>query len=128
MVVVNHHLRLADLALKEEGFGELLPGTDAVILDEAHQVPEIAAQYAASRAEFENTVDVTVTSAMALTEEQSAKLSQALTQRLKRTVRLVNEIDPALIGGAVVRAGDFVIDGSLRGRVERLGNIMKTVF
>lgn len=91
-------------------------------------LPEIAAQYAASRAEFENTVDVTVTSAMALTEEQSAKLSKALTQRLKRTVRLVNEIDPALIGGAVVRAGDFVIDGSLRGRVERLGNIMKTVF
>jgi len=45
IVVVNHHLLLADLALKEEGFGELLPGTDAVILDEAHQVPEIAAQF-----------------------------------------------------------------------------------
>jgi ATP-dependent DNA helicase DinG len=45
VVVVNHHLLLADLALKEEGFGELLPGTDAVILDEAHQVPEIAAQF-----------------------------------------------------------------------------------
>lgn len=45
VVVVNHHLLLADLALKEEGFGELLPGTDAVILDEAHQVPEVAAQF-----------------------------------------------------------------------------------
>jgi ATP-dependent DNA helicase DinG len=45
VVVVNHHLLLADLALKEEGFGDLLPGADAVILDEAHQVPETAAQF-----------------------------------------------------------------------------------
>jgi ATP-dependent DNA helicase DinG len=45
IVVVNHHLLLADLALKDGGFGELLPGTEAVILDEAHQVPEIAAQF-----------------------------------------------------------------------------------
>src|SRR5471032_1133203 len=45
IVVVNHHLLLADLALKDEGFGDLLPGTDAVILDEAHQIPDIAAQF-----------------------------------------------------------------------------------
>jgi hypothetical protein len=44
IVIVNHHLLLADLALKEEGFGDLLPGAEAVILDEAHQVPDIAAQ------------------------------------------------------------------------------------
>lgn len=45
IIVVNHHLLLADLALKEEGFGELLPGADALILDEAHQIPDIAAQF-----------------------------------------------------------------------------------
>jgi ATP-dependent DNA helicase DinG len=45
IVIVNHHLLLADLALKEEGFGELLPGADAVIVDEAHQIPEIATQF-----------------------------------------------------------------------------------
>jgi len=45
IVIVNHHLLLADLALKEGGFGDLLPGTEAVILDEAHQIPEIAAQF-----------------------------------------------------------------------------------
>jgi ATP-dependent DNA helicase DinG len=45
IVVVNHHLLLADLALKDEGFGDLLPGADAVILDEAHQVPDVAAQF-----------------------------------------------------------------------------------
>ncbi len=43
LVVVNHHLLLADLALKEEGFGDLLPSADALILDEAHQLPELAA-------------------------------------------------------------------------------------
>src|SRR5271167_474507 len=45
IVIVNHHLLLADMALKEEGFGDLLPGAEAVILDEAHQVPDIAAQF-----------------------------------------------------------------------------------
>lgn len=45
VVVVNHHLLLADLALKEDGFGELLPGADAVVVDEAHQLPEIAARF-----------------------------------------------------------------------------------
>jgi ATP-dependent DNA helicase DinG len=45
LVVVNHHLLLADLAMKEEGFIEFLPGADAVILDEAHQIPDLAAQF-----------------------------------------------------------------------------------
>jgi F-type H+-transporting ATPase subunit delta len=87
-------------------------------------LPQVAAQYAALRAEVENTVEVTVASALPLTAEQSDKLAQALTRRLRRTVRLTATVDPSLIGGAVVRAGDFVIDGSLRGRVERLANTM----
>ena len=45
LVVVNHHLLLADLAMKEEGFVEFLPGAEAVILDEAHQVPDLAVQF-----------------------------------------------------------------------------------
>jgi len=45
VIVVNHHLLLADLALKDEGFGELLPQVDAVIVDEAHQLPEIAGAF-----------------------------------------------------------------------------------
>ena len=45
IVIVNHHLLLADLALKESGFGELLPGADAVIVDEAHQLPDVAQQF-----------------------------------------------------------------------------------
>lgn len=45
VVVVNHHLLLADLAIKQEGFGEILPGASAFVLDEAHQLPELAAQF-----------------------------------------------------------------------------------
>ncbi|MBU2479263.1 MAG: ATP-dependent DNA helicase, partial [Gammaproteobacteria bacterium] len=45
LLVINHHLLFADMALKEEGFGELLPGVDAVIVDEAHQIPEVATQF-----------------------------------------------------------------------------------
>ncbi len=45
LVVVNHHLLLADLAMKESGFVEFLPGADAIILDEAHQIPDLAAQF-----------------------------------------------------------------------------------
>ena len=87
-------------------------------------LPEISAQFAALRADVENTADVTVTSALPLTAEQSARLVAALQKRLGRTIRLHAEVDTALVGGAVVRAGDFVVDGSLRGRIERLGNLM----
>lgn len=87
-------------------------------------LPAIADQYAALRADVENTIEVKVTAAMPLSEEQSKKLVDALAKRLARTVRLHTEIDPGLIGGAVIRAGDFVVDGSLRGRIERLNNTM----
>ncbi|WP_370306870.1 ATP-dependent DNA helicase [Sinimarinibacterium flocculans] len=45
VVVVNHHLLLSDFTLKDQGFGQILSGSDAVILDEAHQLPELAAQF-----------------------------------------------------------------------------------
>lgn len=106
----------ADLSAKARNFLQLLADNRRLEL-----LPQIALQYEALRAEVENTVDVTVTSAMPLTGAQSAKLSAALAKRFKRTVRLQQELDPKLIGGAIVRAGDFVVDGSLRGRVERLG-------
>ncbi len=83
-------------------------------------LPEIATQFEALRAAVENTIDVHVASAVALDEAQQAKLIAALTQRFRRTVRMQNSVDPTLLGGAVVRAGDMVIDGSLKSRLERL--------
>jgi ATP-dependent DNA helicase DinG len=49
VVIVNHHLLLADLALKEDGFGDLLGAVDAVILDEAHEIPDLATQFFGAR-------------------------------------------------------------------------------
>ncbi len=45
IVIINHHLLMADLVLKEEGFGDLLPGADAIVIDEAHQLPDVATQF-----------------------------------------------------------------------------------
>jgi F-type H+-transporting ATPase subunit delta len=81
---------------------------------------EIAAQYEVLRAGVENMIDVHVTSAVALDEAQQAKLLAALTHRFHRQVRMQSSVDPTLLGGAVVRAGDLVIDGSLKARLERL--------
>jgi F-type H+-transporting ATPase subunit delta len=83
-------------------------------------LPEVAAIYEELRAEEENITDVYVTSAVQLDEAQRARLSAALKKRLKREIRLHCAVDASLIGGAIVRAGDFVIDGSLKARLERL--------
>jgi F-type H+-transporting ATPase subunit delta len=83
-------------------------------------LPEILVQFEALRASVENTIDVDVVSAVALNETQTANLTEALTRRFKRKVRMHKSVDATLLGGAVVRAGDMVIDGSLKGRLERL--------
>jgi F-type H+-transporting ATPase subunit delta len=93
------------------------------VLAENHRLlvlPEIAAHYEILRAAVENTVEVDVVSAVALDPPQQAKLAAALTARLKRRVHMHNSVDAALLGGAIVRAGDLVIDGSLKGRLARL--------
>jgi F-type H+-transporting ATPase subunit delta len=93
------------------------------VLAENHRLlllPEIAAHYEEFRSAVENTVDVEVVSAVKLDAAQSDKLSAALAKRLKRNVRMKNSVDATLLGGAVLRAGDLVIDGSLKGRLERL--------
>ena len=93
------------------------------VLAENHRLlllPEIAMHYEAARAEVENTVDVEVISAVALDSAQAEKLAAAVGTRLKRRVRVHNSVDPTLLGGAVIRAGDLVIDGSIKGRLERL--------
>jgi len=82
--------------------------------------PEIAAQYAALRAEAENRVDVEVRTAAELGDTQREALASALEKRLARQVSLSCTIDEALIGGAVIRAGDLVIDGSVRAQLARL--------
>ncbi len=83
-------------------------------------LPEIAALFDELKDRAQGVADVTVSSAAALAGTQQRELATALEKRLRRTVRLHCEVDPTLIGGAVLRAGDLVIDGSLRTRLERI--------
>jgi F-type H+-transporting ATPase subunit delta len=83
-------------------------------------LPEIAARFDALKDSAEGVTDVTVTAAAALDDAQRTRLAAALEKRLQRKVRLHCEIDPNLIGGAVVRAGDLVIDGSVSARLNRI--------
>ena len=83
-------------------------------------LPEIAAHFEQLRADAERTLDVTVTSAVALSDAQREQFARAMRKRLDREVRLHCEIDPALLGGAVVRADDLVIDGSVRSSLLQL--------
>lgn len=85
-------------------------------------LPQIAAQYEQLRAQYENELDVEVTSATALSAEQQSKLKASLKKRFERDVRMSTAVDATLLGGAVIRAGDLVIDGSIKGRLERLAS------
>lgn len=83
-------------------------------------LPEIAALFEERRAEAEGRLQASVVSAFPLSAEQAQALARALERRFGRAVALESKVDPRLLGGIVVRVGDLVIDGSVRGRVERL--------
>jgi F-type H+-transporting ATPase subunit delta len=83
-------------------------------------LPEIAAQYEQLRSEAERVVNVTVTSATPMAATEVDTLTQALKRRFGSEIALTQAVDAELIGGAVIDAGDVVIDGSLRGKLARL--------
>ena len=83
-------------------------------------LPEILAQYETLKAEAEARVEATVTSAFPLEPAQIDALSAALKRKLGREINLTTTVDKTLMGGIVIRAGDLVIDGSVRGRLADL--------
>ena len=83
-------------------------------------LPEIAALYAQQRAEAEHVVKATITSATVLDAVELGKLHDALKRRFGQEVEITTAVNPDLIGGAVIDAGDVVIDGSLRNKLARL--------
>jgi F-type H+-transporting ATPase subunit delta len=87
-------------------------------------LPEISEHFEALKAKVENSVDAVVTSAAPLNADQEKEIAKSLKERLGCEVRITTEIDETLIGGAVIRAGDVVIDGSLRARLEGLANAL----
>ncbi|RZQ53827.1 F0F1 ATP synthase subunit delta [Pseudoalteromonas phenolica] len=83
-------------------------------------IPAVAEIFAEFKAEFDKEIDVDVVSATELAAEQQDKLVAALEKRFARKVKLNCSIDETVVGGLVIKAGDTVIDGSVRGKLDRL--------
>ncbi len=88
-------------------------------------LPDIALLFTQLKAEFEKEIDVDVTSAVKLTKAQQTSLSKSLETRLARKVKLNCSVDPELIAGVLIKAGDTVIDGSLRSKLNRLSDALQ---
>ncbi len=87
-------------------------------------LPEIAALFEGLRAEAESTVEARVIAAFTVSEAQQKQIAKALKQRLGREVKITCETDEDLLGGAIIRAGDLVIDGSVTGQLAKLGTAL----
>jgi F-type H+-transporting ATPase subunit delta len=87
-------------------------------------LPFIESLFVELKAQYEKTLDVAVTSAFPLESALQQQLTDALTTKLHRTVTLSVQLDPSLIGGAIIRAGDTVIDASVRGRLAQLAHVV----
>jgi len=128
------HELLGSPSVSGEDLAQFVMGVTGPALDEHRQnffrmlaenhrlgfLPEISALFDEYKDEAESVIDVTVTSAAPIDSAQQQALSKALERKLKRTVRLHCATDSTLIGGAVLRAGDTVIDGSLLSRLKRI--------
>jgi F-type H+-transporting ATPase subunit delta len=104
--------------INEQGanFIRVLTANDRLML-----LPEIAALFEIQRREAEGTVQADLVTAFPASEAQQAEIIASLRKRLGREIELSCSTDASLLGGAIIRAGDLVIDGSVRGKLERLG-------
>ncbi|MCA1924819.1 MAG: F0F1 ATP synthase subunit delta [Thiobacillus sp.] len=110
-------VEVAGAGLGERGgnFVQVLADNDRLTL-----LPEIAAQFETLKAQAEGTLEATITSAQPLTQAQIDDLVAGLKAKFNRAVRVEVAVDASLIGGAVITIGDQVIDGSVKGRLEKM--------
>ena len=110
--------------------GDSLPGSVVNLLmimadnGRLSLLPEVAALFEQFKQAVESTVTVVVTSAYPLSDDETRVLSETMTSKLDRSVTLTSETDPSLLGGAIIRADDLVIDGSVRGRLDKLAGAL----
>jgi len=89
-------------------------------------LPEVSMLFENLKAIQERSVDVEITTAFEISSDIAQKLADALKQRLQRDINLATSVDSALIGGAVIRAGDTVIDSSVRGKLTKLAESLNS--
>jgi F-type H+-transporting ATPase subunit delta len=123
----NPHVSAAQLAQFFNDIGGKAFDADArnlmQLLAAGHRLdllPYIAQLFEQMRADYERVLDVTLSSAVALSKEQTERFTAALAKRFGRDVRLHTKVDPSLLGGAVVQADDLMIDGSVQGGLAQL--------
>jgi F-type H+-transporting ATPase subunit delta len=108
--------------LNEEGenFLKILIQNDRLTL-----APQISKLYETHKADAEGYVDVDVTTAYSFTKEEQKKFTSALEKTLAKKVRISVNVDKSLIGGFLAKAGDRVIDGSIKGRLQQMQKTLK---
>ena len=87
-------------------------------------LPEVAMLFDQLKQAVESNVAVHVTSAYPLTHAETQQLADTMQEKLARSITLTSETDPSLLGGALIRADDLVIDGSVRGRLNKLAGTL----
>ena len=87
-------------------------------------LPEMSVIYEALKDEAEGSIEALVIAAKKLTQAEEKSMATALKKRLGRDVKLKVSVDESLLGGAIIRAGDLVMDGSLKGRLDKMTNMM----
>jgi F-type H+-transporting ATPase subunit delta len=114
-------IKVCDPHLDKQGINltKLLAENDRLVL-----LPEITTLYEKLRSEAEGSIDAEVISAFEVSDEQQKAIAKSLKKRLGRDVKLTTRIDTSLMGGAIIRAGDLVIDGSLQGRLTKIGTTL----
>jgi F-type H+-transporting ATPase subunit delta len=90
-----------------------------------HLLAEISAQYEELRAQEQASLEVEVVSAYALDDLEQKRITEALARRFECEIVLTSRVDESLLGGAIIRAGDTVIDGSVKGKLEKLSETLQ---
>ncbi|HEX7324809.1 MAG TPA: F0F1 ATP synthase subunit delta [Rhodanobacteraceae bacterium] len=88
------------------------------------ELPEIAALFERLKRDAEHVLKVRVRSAVPLDDSEAARLTEALKRRFGSDIEMERTVDPSVLGGAVIDAGETVIDGSLRSRLEKLATAL----
>jgi len=110
-----------DLNDKGQNFIRLLAENKRLVL-----LPDVSALYEILKANQEKSVDVEITTAFEISSDIAQKLADSLKSRLEREINLATKVDQSLLGGAVIRAGDTVIDSSVRGKLTKLAESMNS--